>query len=66
MRGDFKHTTIDSLSIKVEMTQDTIELFSVPVPTRQQEFIFKDPGKVRVLDNPMEDSLRKYVVWGRL
>lgn len=63
---DFKPITIDSLSIKVRMTKDTIELFSVPVPTRRLEFAFQDPAKVRVLDNPLEDSLRNYVVWGML
>ena len=61
-----KHITIDTLSIKVKMTQETIELFSIPVPTQQQEFAFQDPTKVRVLDNPLEDNLRNYVAWGRI
>ena len=63
---DFKHITIDNVSIKVKMTQETMELFSIPVPTRQQEFAFQDPTRVRVLDNPLEDNLRNYVAWGRI
>ena len=35
---DLKPITIDTVSIKVRMTKDTIELFSVPVPTPQLEF----------------------------
>jgi hypothetical protein len=58
--------TIDTVSIKVRMTKDTIELFSVPVPARQLEFSFQDSAEVRVLDNPLEDNLRNYVAWGRL
>jgi hypothetical protein len=63
---DFKPITIDTVSIKVRMTKDTIELFSVPVPARQLEFSFQDSAEVRVLDNPLEDNLRNYVAWGRL
>jgi hypothetical protein len=63
---DFKPITIDTVSIKVRMTKDTLELFSVPVPARQLEFSFQDPSMVRVLDNPLEDNLRNYVAWGRL
>jgi hypothetical protein len=63
---DLKPITIDTVSIKVRMTKDTIELFSVPVPARQLEFSFRDPAEVRVLDNPLEDNLRDYVAWGRL
>ena len=48
------------------MTEETIELFTIPLPACQQEFAFEDRAKVRVLDNPLEDSLRNYVVWGRL
>jgi len=58
--------TIDSVSIKVRMTRDTMELFSVPVPVRQLEFSFQDPAEIRVLDNPLEDNFRNYVAWGRL
>ena len=43
-----------------------MELFTIPLPASQQEFAFEDLNKVRVLDNPLEDSLRKYVAWGRL
>jgi len=63
---DLKPITIDTVSIKVRMTKDTIELFSVPVTARQLEFSFRDPAEVRVLDNPLEDNLRNYVAWGRL
>jgi hypothetical protein len=48
------------------MTEETIELFTIPLPACKQEFAFEDQAKVRVLDNPLEDSLRNYVVWGRL
>jgi len=64
--ADLKPITIDTVSIKVRMTKDTLELFSVPVPARQLEFCFEDPAGVRVLDNPLEDNLRNYVAWGRL
>ena len=63
---DDKHITLEALTIRVRMTKETVELFSIPVPTRQHEFSFEDHTKVRVLDNPLEDSLRKYVAWGRL
>ena len=63
---DHKHITLESLTIRVRMTKETVELFSIPVPVRQHEFSFEDHSKVRVLDNPLEDSLRKYVAWGRL
>ena len=63
---DLKPITVEAVSIKVRMTKDTIELFSVPVPARQLEFSFRDPAEVRVLDNPLEDNLRNYVAWGRL
>ena len=63
---DLQSITIDTVSIKVRMTKDTIELFSVPVPARQLEFSFQDPAEIRVLDNPLEDNLRNYVAWGRL
>ena len=63
---DLQPINIDTVSIKVRMTKDTIELFSVPVPARQLEFSFRDPAEIRVLDNPLEDNLRHYVAWGRL
>jgi len=63
---DLKPINIDTVSIKVRMTKDTIELFSVPVPARQLEFSFRDPAEIRVLDNPLDDNLRNYVAWGRL
>ena len=63
---DLQPINIDTVSIKVRMTKDTIELFSVPVPARQLEFSFRDPAEVRVLDNPLEDNIRNYVAWGRL
>lgn len=58
--------TLESLTIRVLITEETVELFSIPVPARQHEFSFEDHTKVRVLDNPLEDSLRKYVAWGKL
>ena len=61
-----KSITVETLTIRVRMTKETVELFSIPVPERQHEFLFEDHSKVRVLDNPLEDSLRKYVAWGRL
>ena len=61
-----KNITLETLTIRVRMTKETVELFSIPVPERQHEFLFEDNSKVRVLDNPLEDSLRKYVAWGRL
>ena len=63
---DRKHITLERLTIKVQMTQETQELFSIPVPARQQEFSFQDYTRVRILDNPLEDSLRNYVAWGKL
>ena len=63
---DCNRITLETLTIRVRMTKETVELFSIPVPARQHEFPFEDHTKVRVLDNPLEDSLRKYVAWGRL
>ena len=63
---DRKHITLEALTIRVRMTKETMELFSIPVPARQQEFSCADHTKVRVLDNPLEENLRKYVAWGRL
>ncbi|MGB6378720.1 MAG: hypothetical protein WBF55_10365 [Syntrophobacteria bacterium] len=61
-----KDITLEALTIRVRMTKETMELFSIPVPARQQEFPSADHTKVRVLDNSLEDNLRKYVAWGRL
>ena len=65
MVSAFDSVTIDTLTIKVSMTKETMELFTIPIPAFQQEFVFEDQTDVRILDNPLEDSLRKYVVWGR-
>ena len=61
----FDSVTIETLTIRVPMTKETMELFTIPIPAFQQEFAFEDQSKVRILDNPFEDSLRNYVVWGR-
>jgi hypothetical protein len=63
---DGKRITLEDLTIRVRMTKETMELFSIPVPACQQEFPSVDHTRVRVLDNPFEDNLRKYVAWGRL
>ena len=63
---DRQYITLERLTIKVQMTQETMELFSIPVPARQQEFSFEHHTLVRILDNPLEDSLRNYVAWGKL
>jgi len=57
---------IDQLTIRVRLHKNTIELFSVPLPKRQQIFISRNPLSIRVLENPLEESLRHYVAWGRL
>lgn len=64
--ADFERITIDELTIRVGLEKETMELFTVPVPARQQEFVFENQNQVRVLDNPLEDNLRNYVAWGRL
>ena len=64
--SDLRVSSIDALTIRVRMSEETMELFTIPLPSSQQEFAFKDQKKVRVLDNPMEDSLRNYVAWGRI
>ena len=61
-----ERNSIEGLTIRVRMTKETMELFTVPVPASQQEFAFEDQTQVRVLDNPLEDNLRHYVAWGRL
>jgi len=57
---------IDQLTIRVTLDKDTIELFTIPLTRRQQVFAPGNPTMVRVLDNPLEESLRHYVAWGRL
>ena len=64
--ADSERITIDQLTIHVKLEKKTMELFTIPVPPRQQEFMFKNRGRVRVLDNPFEDNLRDYVAWGKL
>ena len=64
--SDLRVSSIDALTTRVRMSEETMELFTIPLPSSQQEFAFKDQKKVRVLDNPMEDSLRNYVAWGRI
>ena len=63
--ADSKPITIDELTISVRRVKRALELFSIPVPTRMQEFYSKYPKRVRVLDNPLEDSLRNYIAWGK-
>jgi hypothetical protein len=64
--ADSERITIEELSIRVKLEKRTMELFTIPLPPFQQEFSVGDRTLVRVLDNPLEDSLRDYVVWGRL
>ncbi len=63
---DFEGITLDQLTVRVGLEKETMELFTIPVPARQQEFVFENQSQVRVLDNPLEDNLRNYVVWGKL
>jgi hypothetical protein len=63
--ADSKPITIDELTISVRRVKRALELFSIPVPTHMQEFYSKYPKRVRVLDNPLEDSLRNYIAWGK-
>ena len=63
--ADSKPITIDKLTISVRREERVLELFSIPVPTHMQEFYSPYPKRVRVLDNPLEDSLRNYIVWGK-
>jgi hypothetical protein len=63
--ADSKPITIDELTISIKREERTLELFSIPAPTHMQEFYSKYPRRVRVLDNPLEDSLRNYVAWGK-
>ena len=59
-------TTIDQLAIKVELKRDTMELFTIPFPRHQQVLFSKRSAQIRLLDNPLEESLRRYVAWGKL
>ena len=63
---DPERITIDQLTIRVKLEKKTVELFTVPIPSRQQEFVCNDPRAVRVLDNPLKENLRNYIVWGKL
>ena len=65
MASAFDSVTIETLTIKVSMSKETMELFTIPIPAFQQEFIIEDQTKARTLDNPLEESLRNYIVWGR-
>lgn len=64
--GDFERITVNELTIRVRLEKETMELFTIPVPACQQEFVFENQDQVRVLDNPLEDNLRNYVAWGRI
>ena len=63
---DSRRITMDELTIRVKLEKKTMELFTIPVPRRQQKFLSMNSTQVRVLDNPLEEGLRKYVVWGKL
>jgi hypothetical protein len=63
---DSETMKIEQLTIVVRLRSDSIELFSVPLPRFQQVFICRDAISVRVLENPLEESLRDYVAWGTL
>jgi len=63
---DSEYINIDQLTIRVRLHKNTIELFTIPLPRRQQIFTPRNRTMVRVLDNPLEESLRDYVAWGRL
>ncbi|MBW1982983.1 MAG: hypothetical protein JRJ12_17425 [Deltaproteobacteria bacterium] len=56
---------IEGIRIRIRFQKDTMELFTIPVPSYQQEFAFENPTSVRILDNPLQDNLRNYVAWGR-
>ena len=62
---DSKPISINELTICVRREERTLDLFSVPVPNHLREFYPKYPGRVRVLDNPLEDSLRNFIAWGK-
>ena len=63
---DSKSTKIEELTVRVKLKKSTIGLFSVPLPRCQQVMSFKNPTVVRILDNPLEESLRHYAAWGRV
>lgn len=63
--ADSKPITINELTISVRREKRALELFSIPVPTHMQEFYSKHQKGVRVLDNPLEDSIRNYIAWGK-
>ena len=64
--SDSKCIKIDELSVRIKLQKDTMELFSVPLPRCQQLVAFGKSTQVRILDNPLEESLRNYAAWGRL
>ena len=66
LMSDSENLKIDELTIRVRLEKNTMELFTIPLPPCPQKYVFKDPTRVRVLDNPLEDSLRNYIVWRRL
>jgi hypothetical protein len=63
---DSRRITMDELTIRVKLEKKTMELFTIPVPRCQQKFLSMNSTQVRVLDNPLEEGLRNYVVWGKL
>ena len=63
---DSRRITMDELTIRVKLEKKTMELFTIPIPRRQQKFLSMNSTQVRVLDNPLEEGLRNYVVWGKL
>ena len=63
---DSRRITMDELNIRVKLEKKTMELFTIPVPRSQQKFLSMNSTQVRVLDNPLEEGLRNYVVWGKL
>ena len=63
--ADSKPITINELTISVRREKRALELFSIPVPSHMQEFYSRYPKRVRVLDNPLEDSIRNYIAWGK-
>ena len=64
--ADSRRVTLDELTIRAKLEKKTMELFTIPIPRRQQKFLSMNSTQVRVLDNPLEEGLRNYVVWGKL
>jgi len=62
---DSEPIKIDQLTIKVKLEKKTMALFTIPISRRQQEFLARNSVQVRVLDNPLEESIRNYIAWGR-